>query len=262
MQSWSGWRGYDRTTRKYQYRRNVELLYDLIYITGFIPDAGAYITGEKKFSIDLDSGTAPPCTQILLQFEHLTTVPAPVPGGVSYQFDKPYPEGRHSRYLATIAPKDGNGHIKFDFLDRPDESVLDSDVNAVSLLIAPGTYTSDTFTFSRLDSHTKCSGGEGCGSSPTKTCPALYVTGEGPATRALQQQDVTAAECSDCANPACVGVGKCSMSNSMANLGNLTMDDIPEEEPASASSSEMIFMAGNLMVFAMMAITLGTIFFV
>ena len=54
-----------------EYTRNPELVYDIVYLKGDVPDAGAYITGEKKIDLNLISTTAPPCTQIILQFEHI-----------------------------------------------------------------------------------------------------------------------------------------------------------------------------------------------
>ena len=205
---------YGVPNRMIKYTRNPDVLYDLFYIKGDVPDAGAYITGEKKFSINIKSQDAPPCTQILLQFEH---IPFPETTESSRQMDpalfKAYPKNRHSRYLATIPvitnPRVSPERIEFEFLDRPDESVADNAVNAVVIMIAPGDKSPSTYYMHSLDSYNKCSsnGGENCIESPVKSCPAKYVTVEGTPTsnRLLQSEP----DCSDCENPACFGLADC-----------------------------------------------------
>jgi len=199
----------------FQYVRNQELVYDLLYFKGSFPDANAYVTGDKKFSIVIDSDrtTAPRCTQMILQLERVAfpTSEARQGGGAIFE---PYPIGRHSRYLATVNA--GGGRIEFELLDRPDENVLDSEVNAAVLLFSPGVKSGDTFTFRNLDSYTKCSSvGDGCEASPIKACPALYVEVEQSSTntsRALQH------DCSDCEDPSCVGVGQCAVDDNYSFL--------------------------------------------
>lgn len=213
----------DQGIYTHQYTRNEELVYDLFYAVGDIQDAGAYVTGQKKFSIEIPSSTtANACTQILLQFEKLERTGLPVPRGpamYTYNISSigPYPQNRHSRYLANVP--EGGGRVEFEFLDRPDESVSDMDVNAAVLLFAPGEKNGNTYLFQNLDSYTKCNiGEEGCLASPVKPCPALYMSVEGAATgrlRTLQQQEP---DCSDCANPSCVGVGDCSVDIGISSL--------------------------------------------
>ncbi|CAB9515565.1 glycoside hydrolase family 16 protein [Seminavis robusta] len=227
--------------RQIEYTRNPDVLYDLLYLTGNVPDAGAYVTGDKKFSMKISDTTAPPCTQIILQFEH---VPVSESALVSKQLDpdliQPYPKNRHSRYLATI-PEDGNQqHVVFEFLDRPDDAVPDEDVNAVVILFAPGTNTADKFTFYNLDSNNECSnGGAACQPAPVNSCPAVYLTVEGledstknggnrTRSRLLQPED-----CSDCANPACVGEGDCAVDNSHSQLTH----DADFDEPVNTNTT-------------------------
>ena len=207
-----------------QYTRNADLIYDLFYMVGDILDAGDYVTGEKKFTLNIGSETtAPPCTQIILQFEHVLEEAGP-------SAIEPYPKGRHSRYLANIP--EGGGHVEFEFLDRPDESVLDSEVNAAVLLFAPGKKNGDSFQFYNLASSTKCTTGvQGCIISPVNACAAVYMTVEGMMQRGRSLQET---DCSDCANPSCVGVDDCSVDASVGSL----QEDSSFTEPATTAPTE------------------------
>ena len=122
-----------------------------------------------------------------------------------------------SRYLATVPTDSNQQRIEFHFMDRPDDTVADSDVNAIVILFAPGVQEAHTFSFHNLDLNSACNGGEGCEASPVLSCPAIYMTVEGEANnrfRALQSEP----DCSDCANPACVGKGDCAIDTSLASL--------------------------------------------
>ena len=210
----------------YEYTRSTSL-YDLLYLQGGVPDAGMYVTGNKTFSIVIKSTTAPDCTQIMLQLDSI-----PDAKGDNY------PIGRHSRYLGTITPD--QQRIEFTFLDRPDENVLDEDVNAVALFFDPGSNSTDTYTFRNLDSNVKCDGGDGCQAGPTKSCPALYVQiAEETTERRLQ--DSPEVDCSDCRNPACMGVGDCVVAPSYENLElNPELTPAPSPETETDPESEEI----------------------
>jgi len=81
------------------YKRNSDVLFDMIYFEGEVREAGKYITGERKWYLNIYEGTtAPECTQVILQLDNV-----PAAKGDNY------PTGRHSRYLGTILPPDDQG---------------------------------------------------------------------------------------------------------------------------------------------------------
>ena len=201
----------------YTYQRG-DALYDLIYIEGEFSDIGQYVTGEKVLSMSIASTSAPECTQVMLQFDSL-----PISNSSNY------PAGRHSRYLGTLAP--GQNRIQFNFLDRPDENVLDEDVNAMAIFLDPGSTSTDTYSFYNLDSYVSCETGENCAPGPTKSCPALYVEIAGAEERRSLQEE---SGCSDCRDPACMGVGECNVE---ASLDDLEVDPNFQEMTAPPSVS-------------------------
>ena len=72
---------------------------------------------------------------------------------------------------------------------------------------------------------------KGCVASPVKACAAVYMTVEGMTSqgRSLQETD-----CSDCANPSCVGVDDCSVDASLENL----QEDPSFTEPVTTAPTE------------------------
>lgn len=145
------------------YQRNVNYQYDLVYLrTDAIPDASAYVTGQRKFSLTLQDATTrrgappPPCTPVLLQLDVLPTA----------QADN-YPVGRHSRYVATYTP--GSRRLEFAFLDRPDPSLPHdtTTVNAIALLLDPGALVEQEWRWSFLDSNVACEEEDASSCRPT-----------------------------------------------------------------------------------------------
>ena len=123
------------------YTRNATHMYDLIYYnTDVIEDPSEYISGAKKFYLDLYT-TAPSCTKVLLQFDALPLATAP------------YPTGRNARFVAFTTTPNTWERLEFVFLDQPDETmdVSVTPVNALVLLFAPGTMTADSYYFRNLD---------------------------------------------------------------------------------------------------------------
>jgi hypothetical protein len=123
------------------YTRNATQLYDLIYYeTEVIVDPSEYISGTKKFYLDLYT-TAPSCTKILLQFDSLSLAQAE------------YPTGRYARFVAFTSAPETWERLEFAFLDQPDTTmdVAVNPVDSIVLLFAPGTQTSDMYYFRNLD---------------------------------------------------------------------------------------------------------------
>ncbi len=117
-----------------RYVRSAASQYDLISAsTSQIPDAGAYVRGEKAFYLDVYS-TAPQGTPILLQLENGSTATA-----------SNFPTGRHSRYSARTGAQNSWQRLKFLLDDRLDGGTADTAVNRMVLLLNPNSYTGDTY---------------------------------------------------------------------------------------------------------------------
>jgi hypothetical protein len=164
-------------------------LYDLIYFkTTAIPNANDFVSGTKKFYIDLYS-KAPPCTQIILQLDSLTTANP-----------NNYPNGRHSRYIATTTKQDEWERLEFDFLDRPDSSLPDNAVDSVALFFSPGLKRADSYYFRNLDvAKSGCSGTSGatCEQPSPKSCSALYAGEAGACADGIDNDDDGLTDCQD-----------------------------------------------------------------
>lgn len=213
-----------------EYVRDVHSQYDLVYFrTDAILDPMQYVTGERKFYITIESGAAafipPSCTQILLQLDHLPTA----------QADN-YPIGRHSRYLATYTPPDGEknsgGRLEFDFWDRPDPHV--TQVNAMALLFDPGSSrtTTQNWRWSQLDSAVVCdprNDGNFCAPSPVKRCPAVHV----------------GAQVCSCDNPSCI-LTDCAVGYTESYLALEDRATVASSGKRSRTSSTMVLLSLGL----------------
>ena len=214
----------DSTAKTISYTRNPDVIYDLIYYTIDIPDPSEYINGEKKFYMDVFT-MAPVCTEILLQFDSL-------PLAVNA-----YPTGRYARFVAFTTARGSWERLEFDFLDQPHPTMdlSETPVNSIVLLFAPGTTTSDTYSFRSLDSAV---GGcdptaETCESAVPKSCPAI-LPGE-TCSDGVDNNEDDRIDCADvlCAeDPVCVG----NMSDSWSAVS------FRLSTPAENSSSAMNIM--------------------
>ncbi len=184
----------DGATPVISYVRDPNELYDMIYFkTAAITNANDYVSGEKKFYIDLYS-TAPPCTQIILQLDSL---PSALPDN--------YPTGRHSRYFAATTVQNAWERLEFDFLDRPDAALGDDVVDAFVLLFSPGLDRADPYFFRNLDS-TKRGCTTDCEQHAPKSCSALFTGEAGLCEDGIDNDNdgLTDCEDSECtADPAC-----------------------------------------------------------
>lgn len=117
-----------------KYVRNAASQYDLINAsTTQIPDASAYVRGEKAFYLDVYTA-APAGTPILIQLEN---------GSVATASN--YPRGRHSKYLARTTVRNGWQRLKFLLEDRIDGATADNSVNRMVLMLNPNSFSGDTF---------------------------------------------------------------------------------------------------------------------
>jgi beta-glucanase (GH16 family) len=117
-----------------KYVRSSGAQYDLITATTTaIPDAGAFVRGEKALYLDVYS-SAPAGTPILMQLENNKVATA-----------SNYPLGRHSSYLAKTTVQNGWQRLKFLMNDRIDSETGDTAVNQIVLMLNPNSYTGDTW---------------------------------------------------------------------------------------------------------------------
>jgi hypothetical protein len=200
----------DGTAPVISYVRDAMEVYDLVYYsTASITDAGPFLTGDKKFYIDIYT-EAPACTQIYLQLDSLSLA-AP----------DNYPSGRHSRYV-TFTTKTGEWErLEFDFLDRPDPTVTNDVIDAIALFFDPGTNNDDAYFYKNLDVSAKgCT--SDCDVPSPKSCSA-FLSGEicddGIDNDNDGWVDCEDSECID--HPACVG----QMTRSYRSASNLLRAD-------------------------------------
>lgn len=138
-------------------RTNLEL-YDTIQLEGvdLTDHLDDLVDGQAKFYLTLQTTTAAPCTQVMVQLED-STMATPTNFAI----------GRHSRYQCLLEPMSGQWQrVACDYIDRPDRTV--TNVDKVVLLIDPSLVRSDVYYFEKLDVATA-----GC----TSNCEALQSNG-------------------------------------------------------------------------------------
>jgi len=119
------------------YSRNPAETFDVIVLDEAMADLTDYRTGTKTMSMDVWSPVAGTTVQITLENSVLA-----LPDN--------YPTGRHSFYLATTTVAQGWETITFSFVEQPDATVADTDVDRMVLLFAPNTNTSETYFWDNL----------------------------------------------------------------------------------------------------------------
>jgi beta-glucanase (GH16 family) len=124
-----------------KYDRNGGEQYDvLFYDVNTIANANDYKDGTKKFYMDVYTSAAIG-TEIYLQLETAASAPAN------------YPNGRHSRYVATVL-ENGKWHrLVFSLLDAPDAGASPLGITKMVILFKPNSNTADTYYFDNLDSY-------------------------------------------------------------------------------------------------------------
>ena len=204
----------DSTATAVSYTRNPNEIYDLIYYEIGIPDPSEYINGNKKFYMDVFT-MAPVCTEVLLQFDSLPLAEAA------------YPTGRYARFVAFTTASGSWERLEFDFLDQPHPTMnlTATPVNYMVLFFAPGTTTSDTYSFRSLDiAVAGCDPtAETCESVVPKSCPA-FLPGEVCNDGVDNNQDGRT-DCADvlCAeDPACIDSLSASLATASFQLSSPT----------------------------------------
>jgi beta-glucanase (GH16 family) len=139
-----------------QYTRSLDL-FDNFFIGMDIPssDLPDYVSGVRKFFLEIKTTTSAPCTQILIQLED-SALALPDNYGV----------GRHSRYSCLLEPTRNWQRVACDFIDQPDPSV--STVDRVVVLPDLTLSREDVYYFGSIDVAVS-----GC----TSNCEALQTNG-------------------------------------------------------------------------------------
>lgn len=115
-----------------EYTRNSVDQFDVILLDAPMEDVTDYRTGAKSITMDVWSPNVG------------TTVQVTVENSVLAQPTN-YPTGRHSEYTATTTVANAWETLTFNFVQQPDPSVLDTNVDRIVILFAPGTNTGDTY---------------------------------------------------------------------------------------------------------------------
>jgi beta-glucanase (GH16 family) len=127
-----------------KYVRSNSTQYDvLFYDISDVKSGADFVSGEKKFYIDINSN-APTGTQILLQLEDKSAATS-----------SNYPVGRHSRYTAMTTKQNEWERLAFNFLDRPSNAVSDFSINQLILLPAPNSLTGATYYLDNFEIYSK-----------------------------------------------------------------------------------------------------------
>jgi len=123
-----------------QYTRSVNAQYDVIRynVDSNLIAPTIYVDGTEKIIMDVYAPGVPPCTEILVQLEKASA---------SVQ---PYPIGRHSRFKARLDGSSGWRRLTFDYVDRPDPSIVG--VDSVVLMFDPNNFRGDVYYFKNFDS--------------------------------------------------------------------------------------------------------------
>jgi|GEM_PF-450126 len=123
-----------------KYTRDPSQQFDnLQYSTTAIPDASQFVNGTRTFVLDMWTA-APVGTTIILQLES-DALSQPVN----------FPIGRHSRYQAVTTIQNGWETLTFQFIDRPDSGVPDTDVDNIVFLFNPNSFTDDIYLFDNFE---------------------------------------------------------------------------------------------------------------
>lgn len=215
-------------------RGNTEL-YDLIYyLTDAITNASEYVSGDKKFFMDMYT-TSNACVQVLLQFDSLPMAR-----------ENDYPVGRHSRYVAFTTKSNEWERLEFTFLDRPDQALGDDEVNALVLFFDVGTLQAGKHFFRNLDSAKfGCDPAlsSTCEVTEPKSCPALF---NGEAETCNDGTDNDNDGLIDCADTECMESPECvtTVTRSYASVENLLV-----AEEASAARTGALWLSMVSMAF-------------
>ena len=124
-----------------KYTRDSASQWDVIAATtSAISDAGAFISGEKMFEMDINN-TNPSLVgkEILIQLEN-SSVATP----------DNFPGGRHSKYQAFIDHDSGWKTVRFSLLERLDTATSDTSVDNFLVLIDPNSFNNDQYELDNI----------------------------------------------------------------------------------------------------------------
>ncbi len=128
------------------YVRNSSEQYDvLVYDISEVSDASDFVSGEKRFVMDVYS-TAPVGTEILLQLENKTSAQP-----------NNYPSGRHSRYSVNTTTQNEWERLTFSYIDRPDQGLSDQAIDQLILLFSPDSFDGSTYYFDNFEIYSEVS---------------------------------------------------------------------------------------------------------
>ncbi len=121
-----------------QYSRNASETFDVLILEAPMADLSDYVSGAKQISIDVWSPNAGVTVQITLENSTLA-LPAN------------YPTGRHSVYTAVTSVANAWETLTFNFVEQPDASVANDNVDHLVLLFNPNSNTGDTYYFDNIN---------------------------------------------------------------------------------------------------------------
>ncbi len=119
------------------YSRNPAEAFDVIILDAAMADLTDYRTGTRSMSIDVWSPAVGTVVQITLE-NSIIALP------------DNFPTGRHSIYTQTTTVAQQWETLTFNFIEQPDPSVSDTNVDRIVLLFAPNTNTGDTYFWDNL----------------------------------------------------------------------------------------------------------------
>ncbi len=171
------------------YVRNSSSQWDVIAATTTqITNAGDFVNGTKAFYMDVYTA-APVGTELLVQLESSTATASN------------YPTGRHSKYIAHTTVRNAWQRLKFTLEDRLDGATSNTAVSKVVLLIAPNTFTGDTYFIDNFSTYA-------AGSPPPPPPPAAtsmkvasIVTGTASASKGAKFGTATVTVLDNNGNP-------------------------------------------------------------
>jgi len=120
-----------------RYTRNQVEEFDVLILEGDIADMTDYVNGSSQMSIDVLSPAAGITVQITIENSDLSE-------------GEPFPNGRHSVYLAETTTSGEWETLTFEFDTQPDPTVSDTETNRLVLLFDPGSFSGDTFLWDNL----------------------------------------------------------------------------------------------------------------
>lgn len=160
-----------------KYLRSASTQYDVLAGgTSAITNAANLVAGQEAFYLDVYT-SAPLGTEMLIQLESSTATASN------------YPTGRHSKYLAKTSVRNAWQRLKFTLEDRIDGGTKDTDVSSLVLLLAPNTFSGDTYYLDNLSTYAAT--GTGGGGSATSMIVSSITQGTASAGKGAKYATAT-----------------------------------------------------------------------